>query len=113
MQLTSKSQYCLQIVKCKNEACCCPFRSSYLTILNDKFLPPPIPVVQTIDGLQWETSKEKNATYGTLYQAILFGKNSAPPRAKRRFPKCIHHDFSYPSIQDELPKEYAIHVVYT
>ena len=27
-----ESQYCLQIVKCKNEACCTPFRSSIRTV---------------------------------------------------------------------------------
>ena len=98
-----ESQYCLQIVKCKNETCCSPFRSSYLTILNDRFLPPPMPIVQTIDGLQWGPN-EKNATYASLYQAMLLGKNLAPPRAKRRFPKCIPYYFSCPSIQEELPK---------
>ena len=58
-------------------------------ILNDRFQPPPMPIVQTIDGLQWGAN-ENNLTYASLYQAMLLGKNLAPPRAIIRFPKCIH-----------------------
>ena len=42
-----KSQYFLQIVKCKDSKCCRPFRSSYLKVVKDSFLPPPISVTRT------------------------------------------------------------------
>ena len=32
----------LQIVKCKDSKCCSPFRSSYLKVVKDRFLPSPI-----------------------------------------------------------------------
>ena len=35
-----QTQYRLQIVKCNNIQCCLPFRSSYLTVVKDRFLPP-------------------------------------------------------------------------
>ena len=46
-----ESQYCLQIVKCKNAKCCMSFRSSLLSILCHRFLPPPLPIAQSADGV--------------------------------------------------------------
>ena len=57
-----RSQYCLQIIKCGD------FRSSLLSVVENRFLPPPIPLAQTADGLLWAES-EKNATYASLAQA--------------------------------------------
>ena len=37
-----ESQYFLQIVKCKDSKCCSLFRSSYLKVVKDRFLPSPI-----------------------------------------------------------------------
>ena len=34
-----------QVVKCEDRLCCLPFRSSYLSVVKDRFLPPPNPVV--------------------------------------------------------------------
>ena len=47
------SQYFTQIVKCNNTSCCSKPRSSYLTFMPERFLAPPIPIVQTeLDGLK-------------------------------------------------------------
>lgn len=46
------SQYFLQVVKCLNKKCCTPFRSSLLTVLPNRFIPPPIPLYQTDFGLK-------------------------------------------------------------
>ena len=44
----------LQIVKYKDSKCCNPFRSSYLKVVKDRFLPPPISVTRTTTGgLRW------------------------------------------------------------
>lgn len=45
------SQYFLQIVKCKDEKCCSRRRSSLFKFLSDGFLPAPIPLIQTDDGI--------------------------------------------------------------
>ncbi|CAH1967775.1 unnamed protein product [Acanthoscelides obtectus] len=45
-----KSQYLLQIVKCRNTECCRP-RSGLFRLLDNMFLPPPIKVKQTVDDL--------------------------------------------------------------
>ena len=49
-----ESQYFSQIVKCKDSKCCSPSRSSYLKVVKDRFLPPPISVTRTTtSGLKW------------------------------------------------------------
>lgn len=46
-------QYVLQIVKCKDRTCCQPFRSSYLNIVKERFLPPPIAIIRnTANGMR-------------------------------------------------------------
>ncbi|KAG5889651.1 hypothetical protein JTB14_028929 [Gonioctena quinquepunctata] len=45
-----ESQYLLQIVKCRNTECCRP-RSGLFRLLDNRFLPPPVKVKQTIDDL--------------------------------------------------------------
>ncbi|KAG5877588.1 hypothetical protein JTB14_027190 [Gonioctena quinquepunctata] len=45
-----KSQYLLQIVKCRNTDCCRP-RSGLFRLLDNRFLPPPVKVKQTVDDL--------------------------------------------------------------
>lgn len=45
-----ESQYLLQVVKCTNTDCCRP-RSGLFRLLNNRFLPPPVKVKQTVDDL--------------------------------------------------------------
>lgn len=48
-----ESQYMLQIAKCTDLACCSAPRSSYFNVINDRFLPGPLPLKQTKhDGLR-------------------------------------------------------------
>lgn len=46
-----ESQYLLQIVKCRSPDCCSPFRSGLFKILPQRFLPPPVRVIQTLDDI--------------------------------------------------------------
>ena len=62
-----QSQYFLQIVKCLDENCCLSFRSSYLKVVPQKFSPPPIPIVHTLNGIEW-AKDDKDATYLSLFQ---------------------------------------------
>ncbi|KAG5889384.1 hypothetical protein JTB14_005084 [Gonioctena quinquepunctata] len=45
-----ESQYWLQIVKCRNTECCRP-RSGLFRLLDNRVLPPPVEVKQTVDDL--------------------------------------------------------------
>ena len=98
-----ESQYFLQIVKCKDEDCCGVPRSSYFSLLKQQFLPPPLPLVQTEDGLQCKID-DGNAQYPSLFVALALDKCMLPPRAHKLFPKCIPYDFACPSIQIVLQK---------
>jgi len=42
-----ESRYFTQIVKCEDRSCCTLPRSSYFTLLPARFLPPPVPLLQT------------------------------------------------------------------
>lgn len=46
------SQYFTQIIKCGERGCCQPERSSYFSLIQDRFLPPPVPIRQSTDGLR-------------------------------------------------------------
>ena len=56
-----QSQYFLQIVKCTDPKCCSSFQSSYLKVLPKRFLPPPLSVVHTRNGIEW-AKDDKDAT---------------------------------------------------
>ena len=52
-----QSQYFLQIVKCDDTNCCKPFRSSYLSIIKEIFLPVSVAVTRNNNDLEWVKSK--------------------------------------------------------
>lgn len=93
------SQYILQIVKCFDTNCCLPPRSPYLTLFPERFLPPPIPVVQTEDGLVISTDKGK---YLPLFENILLLPKIKPPNFNNF--KKIPYDIMCPSINKDLPR---------
>ena len=65
-----ESQYFLKIVKCTDEACCSLFQSSYLVIMKDQFLPPPVPVVYSQNGVTEWAKDDKEASSLFLFQNI-------------------------------------------
>lgn len=89
------SQYFLQIVKCNEIDCCLPFRSGLLTILKDRFLPPPIPVTQTTTGLKWVRNDEGGAKYLSLTQNLAMREVLKPVSTKG---KVIPYDYSNPAV---------------
>jgi len=46
------SQHFTQIVKCDNEKCSKKTRRSYFNLIKNRFLPPPLPIAQTSEGLR-------------------------------------------------------------
>ena len=67
-----QSQYMLQFARCREKSCC-KFRTNFYTYFPQRFLPPPIPITNTTDGLS--VSPEKRY-FGSLFQAIYFQKFS-------------------------------------
>ena len=98
------SQYILQIVKCLDEECCGQFNSSYLQIVPDRFLPPPIPVVQKADGLSIvRTGSDSKATYLALHQAASM-THVIPDPIKAKY-KTLPYDLFNPAVRNELGKK--------
>ena len=97
-----ESKYFLQIVKCLDSNCFSPFRSTYLTVVKDRFLPPPVPVVQTKNGLKW-VKDDKIGTYLSLHQNLIMSVNIIPLTLVKRFPE-ITYDVAKPAVQDQLKK---------
>ena len=97
-----ESQYLLQIVKCTDAACCSPFQSSYLKIMKDRFLPPPLPVTyEKKGGIEW-AKDVKEAKYLSLFQNLALNARLIPCRASDKYPKGIPYDYSCPSTKDCL-----------
>ena len=82
-------------------ACCGPFQSSYLKVIKDRFLPPPIPVVYSQNGIEW-AKDDKEASYLSLFQNIALQASLTPKQAIKKFPKGILYDYSCPSAKDVL-----------
>ena len=104
-----ESQYFLQIVKCTDQACCTPFQSSYLKIMKDRFLPPPVPVVYSQNGVIEWAKDDKEASYLLLFQNIALNASLMPKHAITKFPKGIPYDYSCPSTKDNLADSICKH----
>ena len=62
-----------RIVKCFDNKCCSPYRSSYHHVIPSRFLPPPIPLIQ-VDGVL--KVSEPNKVDATAKFMSLFVLNS-------------------------------------
>ncbi|XP_041371065.1 uncharacterized protein LOC121384651 [Gigantopelta aegis] len=102
-QHVRESQYMLQIVKCRNHSCCEEPRSSYFDIVKERFLPPPMPLSQTEDGLMCCTN-DVTARFPSLFVHLVLGNSVLPTRTKNKFAKGLPYDFACPSLQSELQK---------
>ena len=54
-----QSQYMLQIVKCSDKSCCKQWRTNYLEFFPQRFLPAPVPIATSENGLQIDRAKRK------------------------------------------------------
>lgn len=95
------SQYLLQIVKCHDKKCCNPERSSYFSVISNRFMPPPIPIHQTIDGLKAPSQKENYETH--KFPSIFINLSM---RNEKLLSECnydvLPYDYYCPSIQSLL-----------
>ena len=105
--------YFSQIVKCIDVKCCSSFQSSYLKVIPKRFLPPPLPLVLTRNGIEW-AKNGKDATYLSLYQNISLQNALMPAQATKKFPKRIPYDYFCSSVdQDMMKRRIALISAYT
>lgn len=94
-----QSQYCLQVVRCTSVECCGTWRSDYLNLLPDRFLPAPVPYVHTRSGISAAEIDDKEGRFGSLYQRMALSRLQ-PKNDFKSFP----FDFYCTSIHDQLNK---------
>lgn len=88
----------MQIVKCKDINCCSPPRSTLFSILPDRFLPPPVPIVSNGHNLDIDFNKGK--FFNLSWSQILMNS------VKDKFPQYskLPYDVACPSLQNIIPK---------
>ena len=79
-------------MKCTDPKCCSSFQSSYLKVVPKRFLPPPLPVVHTRNGIEL-AKDDKDANYLSVYQNISL-QNALIP-----------YDYSCPSMDHDIIKQ--------
>lgn len=97
------SQYMTQIVKCKDMQCCHKSRSSFFKILgHHQFLPPPIPLCQTREGLKAPQETDGVAVkFPSLFVALVLTPGDILPTSREGF--IINpYDLYCPSVQTLL-----------
>lgn len=89
-------QYLLQIIKCDNQSCCNPKRSSLFSIIKNGRIPPPLPITNSEDKLKVPDSqydKLKADQFAPLFLNLVL-KNEFPIKS---------FDAFCPSVQSKLP----------
>ncbi|EFX78649.1 hypothetical protein DAPPUDRAFT_105121 [Daphnia pulex] len=96
------SQYFTQIVKCQEPSCFLATRSSYFSIFPSRFLPSPIPLYQTLDGLKApervDFDSHKFPSLFVYYQNL---NRDVLPRSTRGL-AVLPYDFYCSSVQSQL-----------
>ena len=97
------SQYLTQIVKCTDNKCCSKPRSSYFSVVTDRFLPPPVPVVQTSEVLKIPERTIDGAShkFPSLFATQSLKVNDILPRSSNPY-RSIPYDLYCPSVQSVL-----------
>ena len=96
------SQYFLQIIKCCDLTCCQPIRSSYFEIIPGRFIPPPIPVCKTNEGLKAPDVSDTNShRFPSLFCNQSLKVENILPRSAKAY-KILPYDIYCPSIQLSL-----------
>ena len=79
--------YCVQGVKCDDRNCCLPFRSPYKTVMPSRFLPFPLPIMQTPQGLKApEIGTDHNdSQFLGLFQRLVVNEHDVLPDSAAQF----------------------------
>ena len=67
-----QSQYMLQIVKCSDKSCCKQWRTNYVEFFPEQFLPAPVPIATSENGLQIDLEKGK---FQSLFQSLFLASS--------------------------------------
>jgi hypothetical protein len=89
-QHVRSSQYLLQIVKCDDENCCLPWKSSLNILTTTRFLPPPLTMSYN-PSLRVCHSPAENSRFVKLFTSWALFDSS-----------CLAYDFKCPSLQGVL-----------
>lgn len=74
-----ESQYCTHIMKCSDRSCCRVPRSSMFNLLPSGFLPPPVPVIQTGEGLKApDEVTDNNAHFTSVFMTQYLNESLLP-----------------------------------
>ena len=68
---------------------------------NERFLPPPLPVVYSSTGIEW-AKDDKEASYLSLFQNIALNGSLLPKYANTKFLKGVPYDYSCSLTKDTL-----------
>jgi hypothetical protein len=98
-----QSQYFTQIIKCFDTGCCRQPRSSYFALFPDCFLPPPVPLMHTSDGLRAPDGSTGSVGVTRFPSVFLLCKLQPQllPRSAKSF-KILPYDAYCPSVQSLL-----------
>ena len=94
-----QSQYCLQIIRCCNVLCCGQRRCNYNDLFPTRFLPAPIPYLNTESGVHSSALQSTSGKYGSLFQRLALA-NVEPHHEFKVLP----FDLFYPSVSAALHK---------
>ena len=76
-------------------------------LIKDRFLQPPLPLVQTSDGLQCSLD-DSHVCYPYVFVNMALDKSFLSSRALKKFPKGLPYDFACPTMQNILPKRICV-----
>ncbi|XP_060801623.1 uncharacterized protein LOC106141435 [Amyelois transitella] len=92
-----ESQYLLQVVKCDDRACCGDLRSSLRSILPERFVIPPYPILQSSSGLYIPKPQEHD---GKTFATFLLRRSLGITPTHDGFNK-LPYDLYCPSLQKD------------
>jgi len=102
-----ESQYFTQIVKCFDERCCSSPRSDYFKIMPQRFLPPPLPLLQSANGLTCPDFPMKEhqlkPSFTSVFLTRSMDQQALLPKSAKLF-KEVPYDLYCPSVQGILHK---------
>lgn len=96
-----ESQYMVSIVKCSDQNCCSRRRSSLFKFVKSGHLPPPMPVIQSENGLIFDEN-EKSKAYPSLATTLCLEGSILSDAQRRQFPLGIPYDYACPSLDKEV-----------
>lgn len=89
-------------MKCHVKKCCQLLRSFYFDVISDGFLPPPIPVCQSLTGLKIpEPSQTDLYILPSIFFSLAFDLDSMLPRSAWAC-KIFPYDLHCPSFQSSV-----------